>query len=100
MDQLYPLWIEISTKALEIIDEAMRQSDEVRIKYTAKQQRISNAWKKWMGESRGLKKLDAVRVKQLFETKFREAVKTNAAYSGLMQQFAETYTEFTPVNIA
>ena len=44
-------------KSLGVIDGAMKNSDEVRIKYAAKQARIANAWKKWIGQIDGLKRI-------------------------------------------
>ena len=35
----------------------MRADDATRIKYASKYARIANAWKKWIGEVEGLKKI-------------------------------------------
>ena len=69
-----PLKIAIRTKKLEVLDEAMAASDAVRIKYAAKQSSTSNAWKKWKGEIRGLKKLNAIEKKKAIELQFEKEV--------------------------
>ncbi len=52
-----PLRIKMRSASLDVIDAAMRNSDKTRIQYADKQASISNAWKKWIGEVRGLKEL-------------------------------------------
>lgn len=99
MNDLNPVRIQIRQKALSIIDKAMASSDELRIKYAAKQSRISNAYKKWIGENRGLKKLDAIRVKQEWETRFVEAVK-GTPYESLIQEFDSWVESFKPYALA
>ena len=64
-------------KSLEIINESMRASDKVRIQYTAKESRISNAWKKWKGEITGLKKTNALESKKKFELSFNERINSD-----------------------
>ena len=56
---------------------AMQSSPTLRIAYAAKDARIANYWKKWIGEMRGLKRLDAVHVKEQQEAAFRQWVATD-----------------------
>jgi hypothetical protein len=63
MEKERPARIKMREKSLSVIDAAMRASDEVRIKYSAKQASIANAYKKWIGQVDGLKRLDAVALK-------------------------------------
>ena len=65
-----PARIKMREKSLEIIDAAMLSSDTLRIQYAAKQARISNAYKKWIGESKGLKRLNAIEKKKALEAEF------------------------------
>lgn len=67
VDQQRPMEIDMRTKSLAVINEAMKKSDLVRIQYMAKQARIANAWKKNIGQIDGLKQLDAVSLKQQYE---------------------------------
>lgn len=66
-----PLRIRMREASLGVIDAAMRASDRTRIQYADKQAGISNAYKKWIGEVRGLKELDAIDRKRAFEEAFR-----------------------------
>jgi hypothetical protein len=99
MNDLNPIRIQIRQKSLSVIDKAMASSDELRIKYAAKQSRISNAYKKWIGENRGLKKLDAIRVKQEWESRYMQAVK-GTPYESLVQQFNNWVESFRPFALA
>lgn len=70
-----PMRIAMRTASLEVINRAMRQSDRTRIQYAAKQSSVSNAWKKWIGELRGLKELNTVEEKRRYEAGYRKAAK-------------------------
>jgi hypothetical protein len=70
MEKERPIRIAMREKSLSVIDAAMRSSDEVRIKYAAKQASIANAYKKWIGQVDGLKRLDAAAVKLEREKEF------------------------------
>ena len=65
-----PTRIGIRDERLRIMDEAMRRSEAVHIQYAAKQSSVSNAWKKWKGESKGLEAADAVTRKRYTEDDF------------------------------
>lgn len=93
MHDLNPIRIRIRSKALSIIDQAMASSDELRIKYAAKQSRISNAYKKWIGETRGLKKLDALKVKNVIEAQFERAT-IGTYYETLLNKFDKWVLDF------
>ncbi len=67
-----PAVISMREKSLSVIDAAMRASDEVRIKYAAKQARIANSYKKWIGQVGGLKELNAIGKKLEFEAEYQK----------------------------
>ena len=70
MSKERPARIRMRDLSLSIIDKAMKNSELVRIQYASKQARISNAWKKWIGQIDGLKRLDAVALKLQTEADF------------------------------
>lgn len=75
-----PARIKMREKSLSVIDAAMRASDEVRIKYSAKQASIANAYKKWIGQIDGLKRLDAVAIKIAREKEYNDMASTNETW--------------------
>ena len=66
-----PKKIALRTKRLEIINAAMKASQENRIRYADIQADIANAWKKWQGETLGMAKADAIKRKESTEEKYR-----------------------------
>jgi hypothetical protein len=78
-----PSRIAMREKSLSVIDAAMRASDEVRIKYAAKQASIANAYKKWIGQIDGLKRLNGVQVKLDWELEYKQRADSNPDWQGL-----------------
>jgi hypothetical protein len=84
--KLYPERIKIRQKKLDIIGSAMNSDPELRIKYASKQAGIANAWKKWIGVIKGLKRMNAIERKYAQEVKFREWAK-GTSYEGLLDDY-------------
>lgn len=76
-----PARISMREKSLSVIDANMRASDQIRIQYSAKQARIANAYKKWIGQVGGLKELDAVKVKEEYERLYTEKAMSNPEWA-------------------
>ena len=76
-----PARIKMRDLSLSVIDAGMRNSDLVRIQYSAKQASIANAWKKWIGQIDGLKQLDAVSIKIKKEQEYTERAKSNSEWN-------------------
>ena len=72
-----PARIAIREQILEILDKKMRESEATRIQYASKYARISNSWKKWIGEVKGLKETDAVGKKERMEEELIEKLKAD-----------------------
>jgi hypothetical protein len=87
-----PIKIDLREKRLAAMDNLMKQNDEVRIKYAAKYARVSNYHKKWIGENRGLKKLNAIEVKREHEKEFiRRAANTHPEYVNMLKEYEDLY---------
>ena len=67
-----PMRIDMRTHSLEVIDERMKSSAEIRIKYAGKQSDIANAWKKWKGQQIGLADYNATAKKRASEKNLRQ----------------------------
>jgi hypothetical protein len=98
VNDLYPKLISIRDKKLEIINAAQEADPKVRIQYAAKNASISNSWKRWIGEIRGLNKLDAIHKKQAFEKKFQAWADADpqrkAKYGSLLEEYAQLYPDY------
>ncbi len=97
-----PAKIAMRTASLRVIDDAMRKSDKTRIQYAAKQSRIANAWKKWQGESKGLKDLGVLEKKQDFEEEFLKRAKASgkSEYQTLDGEFSSLYSTNLQLQLA
>ena len=69
-ERLNPARIGMRDAGLAVINAARASDPALRIAYAPKQSDVANAWKKWMGQNRGLRELDAVRRKQELESEF------------------------------
>lgn len=97
VNDLNPAKISIREKALGIIDKYMRSDEEIRIKYASKFARVANYWKKWIGESQGLKKTKGIEKKQKFEKEFMAALPSNSSYKNILPTFEKLYEEQAPL---
>lgn len=97
IDKIRPAQISMREKSLSIIDSRMRASDEIRIKYAAKQASIANSYKKWIGQIQGLKELKAIDVKHSQEEKYIQMASTNSSwkekYGPLVEKMNLLYEE-------
>jgi hypothetical protein len=99
-----PLKIAMRETSLGIIDAAMAADDATRIKYAAKQSRISNAWKKWIGQNFGLKRNRAVEKKRGEEEAFQSWAESNAerssSYASLLDDLKQANEQLAPYQLA
>jgi len=103
VNELNPAKIEIRDKALKVTDGFMRKDNAIKIQYASKFAGIANYWKKWIGETQGLKKSDAVVVKQKQEKEFEQKVikaGKQAEYGTLLADFKTNYTAIAPYALA
>lgn len=95
-----PLAIKLRQERLSIIDQAMESDPLVRIQYSAKAAGIANYWKKMIGESRGIHKLDGIEKKQQFENGFTQWVEADPArkssYGTLLPYYRQVITTNQP----
>lgn len=71
--RLNPMRIAMRDEGLAVINAARASSDALRIAYAAKQSSVANAWKKWMGQNRGLTELHALDKKHDLERSLKDA---------------------------
>ena len=90
-----PEKIALRTMRLDIQKKYMSQDQAVRIQYSSKNASVSNAWKKWQGEAKGLARRKTVETKLDFEKKFREWAEKNQ-YKGLLEQITSLYERRNP----
>ena len=103
VNELNPAKIEIRDRALKVADGFMREDNAIKIQYASKYAGIANYWKKWIGETQGLKKSDAITIKKEAEKVFQQKVSKagkEAQYGNLLSDFDKNYTEIAPYALA
>jgi hypothetical protein len=95
--------VAVRTAKLNILASQMEADPKVRIQYSSKYVSAANAWKKWQGEVKGLKRLDAIKVKQEEEAKFMTWVNAEAErvqkYGPILTDFERLYKEIKPYQV-
>lgn len=88
---------------LKKMAEVMDANDTVRIQYSAKYASIENAYKKWKGEMKGLKKLNALDKKRKTEQNFSRWIDgsiSRSNYGTLLHDLSTAYVEIKPYSVA
>ena len=95
-----PEKIDIRRKKLDIMGNSMAADPKVRIQYASKYAGVANAWKKWVGESKGLNRFDAVEKKEAFEADFTAWAKQKGkGYSGILPAYKKLTEELKPFQL-
>ncbi len=103
-NKINPQRIKVRQSIIDIMSADMENDPAIRIKYASKYARVSNAWKKWIGENKGLKRLNAVSVKEASEkqlTKWIEADKERKnKYGKVLPDYKKIYELYAPYKLA
>ena len=98
-EQSDPAKIALRTQRLDIQKKYMSASQAVRIQYSSKNASVSNAWKKWQGEEKGIRRMHTVASKQAFERRFDEWAK-GTRYEGITNELHDLYARRNPTYLA
>lgn len=86
-----PHKVAIRTAKLNVMNAAMESDELLRIKYAAKAASVANAWKKWQGETKGLKRFNTIAQKQALEQTFKIWAAKNDKYNKLINRYEQLY---------
>ncbi|HEY0091422.1 MAG TPA: S46 family peptidase, partial [Flavobacterium sp.] len=103
VNDLNPAKIAVRDAALKVQDSYMRKDNAIKIQYASKYAGVANYWKKWIGETKGLKKSNAVALKRAGEQEFMKEVSKagkQSQYGNLLTDFQKAYTEIAPYALA
>lgn len=99
MNVINPARIKIRTKGLQIMKAAQETDPAIRIKYASKVAGMANGWKKWIGENKGLARLNAIEKKQQQEAAFTEWVNQTPEkqnrYGHILSEYEKNYSQST-----
>ena len=94
-----PIRIALRDIRLKHYNEAMNSSLALRLKYASRVASIANGWKKWQGESLGIRRLDGVAQKKAFEADFQKWADNRPDYKEVLPQLHEAYEKLKPVEV-
>jgi len=100
VEVINPIRIGLRERTLDVLNAAMQADPEVKIQYASKQSGISNAWKKWIGQSQGIEAVNGVERRRAYEASFQQRVAENPewkpTYGGLLDAFERKYAALQP----
>lgn len=89
---------------LEAFKKYSATDAKIRLQYAAKDARVANAWKKMIGESKGIRRLNGVERKQVQEQEFQNWANAESnrktVYGGLIPAFQNSYAALEPLMLA
>lgn len=93
-----PIAIDARTIRLDAMKRQMNLDPRIRLMYSAKANSISNGWKKWQGESKGIIECGVIGKKQAAEKEFQSWVNANAdrqkQYGNLLDNMRKVYKSY------
>jgi hypothetical protein len=95
-----PTRIKLRTARLDVYNRAMNETPAQRLRYASKVASVANGWKKWQGEVRGLKRLNAIERKQAFEKEFNQWAVNKDKYKNVLAQLEKTYSDMRDLNLS
>ena len=99
-----PAIVKIREKRLEIMEADMARDSEIRLKYASKHARVSNYYKYFKGQIRGLKRLKVYDKKKAEEDAFTAWVKQDDGrkekYGKILSDYENVYKQINPYEIA
>jgi hypothetical protein len=99
-----PAKVEMRNLRLQGLRDEMDKSTAAKLRFGAKYYSIGNAWKKWIGVTKGVEKSDAVSSKEKQEQEFSKWTLANPSrgkeYESLLTRFDQTYEKYGPLYLA
>ncbi len=97
-----PQKIRLRTLRLDVMNREQAKDPAVRIQYANKNAGVSNSWKKWQGESRGIHNAGTIGKKQDFESRFQKWAESSGRheYITLIPAMKELYSQLEPYMFA
>lgn len=102
--QALPAKIEMRTRRLEALADEMEKGPRERLRFSGRYVGVSNAWKKWIGVTQGVRRSGAIERKKDQETAFDNWANSLAhdpeGYSSLMDAFKRLNAEYKPLYLS
>ena len=104
LEETNPTIVEIRDKKLEKIGRGMEASPVTKLQYASKYARVSNYWKYYIGQSKGLKRMNVMDKKLKIEQEFNDWVLAGGdsrkdKYGNALNLIKEAYEDNKKINI-
>ncbi len=100
IDVANPAVVEVRDLKLKTMKSHMDADPQVRLQYASKYAGVANYWKYFIGQTKGLKRLNVYEQKQQIEKEFQQWANADAArkdkYGGALKMMEEYYNATTP----
>ena len=97
VDMVNPAIVKLRTKKLSLMKEDMDASDATRLMYASEYANVSNYWKYFIGQTKGLKRMHTAEQKKEIETKFNAWANTTPVtkkkYGNVVTDLSKAYGE-------
>ena len=104
LEQSNPTTVSIRTKKLALMKEDMDLDPKIKLQYASKYAQSANYWKYFIGQSKGLKRLDVYDKKKQIEAQFTAWVNADdarkAKYGEALKLIAEGYADMKKYNLS
>ena len=99
-----PHKIKLRQTRLDVFNKYTVNDPKVRIQYASKDARVANYWKKMIGESAGIKRLNGIEKKEAYEKEFQQWTESSPElkekYGQLLPAFKAEYDQLEPISLA
>ena len=99
-----PNVVKVREAKLDILNRHMRENRDVSIMYASKKARISNYWKYYIGQTRGLKRLDVYTKKLGVEAAFQEFANSSESnreiYGNVLSTMESSYHDLSKTTLS
>lgn len=98
-----PARIDLRRQKLDIYESFMNRDALVKLQYSNKHKGLSNAWKKWIGENNGIRKLNGIEKKQRYEIEIQRWIENSGVkgqvYGQVLDKFKENYEQLSGLQL-
>jgi hypothetical protein len=97
-EKINPVRIKLRGIRLNIMNKYMEADRATRIQYAAKSAGLANGWKKWQGESNGIRRLNGLERKRMYEEKFQNWAYFTP-YEYLLDYYRSAYEDYATLKV-
>ena len=103
VNTLNPTRIKLRESKMDVLAISMKSNEKIKVQYSAKYARLTNYYKKWKGENRGILRFKGIDKKQeeerLMDNWIAADAKRKIKYGKLFEEFRENYHDYNELDL-